>query len=175
MKIKNRMSFIKNCVVLISLLAATSGFSQGIKWMTWNEAVTANEKTPKKIFVDVYTDWCGWCKRMDQTTFMDSTLVAYMNEHFYAIKLNAEQKESIFWKDYEFKWVAGGRNGYNELAAIILEKQMSYPSFVMLDEEFIRIMISPGYKDPTNMLKELKFAQQEAYKSMSWDEYFSKS
>jgi thioredoxin-related protein len=170
------MSFRKYCVIVIGLLIATQATSQGIQWMTWNEAAEANAKQPKKIFVDVYTDWCGWCKRMDQTTFKDSSLVAYMNEHFYAIKLNAEQKESIVWKDFEFAWVAGGRNGYNELAAIILERQMSFPSFVMLDEEFVRIMISPGYKEASAMLKQLQFAKEEIYNTgMTWETYQSKS
>lgn len=169
------MSLAKYCFILLALFGATRGTSQEIKWMTWDEAVAANAKQPRKIFVDVYTDWCGWCKRMDATTFKDSTVVEFMNKNFYAIKLNAEQKESIFWKDFEFKWVAGGRNGYNELAAIILERQMSFPSFVMLDGEFTRILISPGFKEPPALLKQLKFAQEEAYKNGTWEAYQSKS
>jgi thioredoxin-related protein len=169
------MSALKYGMIVASLFISSLAAGQ-IKWMTWDEAVVANEKHPKKIFVDVYTDWCGWCKRMDQTTFQDSALVDYMNKHFYAIKFNAEQKETITWKGYEFKWIAGGRNGYNELAAIILERQMSYPSFVLLDEEFIRIMISPGYKDAPAMLKQLMFAAEEAYQNGgTWEAYQSKS
>lgn len=162
--------------MVFGLFLSTQANGQGIQWMSWNEAVEANAKQPKKIFVDVYTDWCGWCKRMDQTTFKDSSLIAYMNEHFYAIKLNAEQKESIFWQDFEFKWMAGGRNGYHELAAIILERQMSFPSFVMLDEEFVRVMISPGYKEASVMLKQLQFTKEEIYDSgETWESYQSKS
>ena len=170
------MSFSKYSILVFALLISTLATGQEIRWMTWDEAVAANVTSPKKIFVDVYTDLCGWCKRMDQTTFRDSTLVDYMNKHFYAIKFNAEQKETITWKGYEFKWIAGGRNGYNELAAIILERQMSYPSFVLLDEEFIRIMISPGYKDAPAMLKQLMFAAEEAYENGgTWEAYQSKS
>ena len=42
-----------------------------IEWLTWDQAVAKMEKEPRKIMVDVYTDWCGWCKRMDASTFQD--------------------------------------------------------------------------------------------------------
>lgn len=170
------MSFLKYSFIAFLLICALQVSAQEINWMSWEEAVAANEKEPRKIFVDVYTDWCGWCKRMDATTFKDSAVVDFMNEHFYAIKLNAEQQESIHWQGFEFKWIPGGRNGVNELASIILEKRMSYPSFVLLDQEFARIMISPGYKEAPVMLKQLQFAQEEAYKNGgTWEAYQAKS
>jgi|WetSurMetagenome_2_1015567.scaffolds.fasta_scaffold172068_2 thioredoxin-related protein len=169
------MSFLRYTLSTLLILFSLSLFSQGIKWMSWTEAVEANAKVPKKIFVDVYTDWCGWCKRMDQSTFTDTAVVATMNKYFYAVKLNAEQKESIFWRDMEFKWIEGGRNGFNSLALELLDRQMSFPSFVMLDKEFARISISPGYKEPPALLKELKYAYDELYRTMSWDDYRSKS
>jgi thioredoxin-related protein len=170
------MSVVKYTLTTLLFFVSLTMFGQEIKWMTWNEAVDANAKQPKKIFVDVYTDWCGWCKRMDQTTFKDSSVVAFMSEYFYAVKLNAEQKESIFLRDMEFKWVEGGRNGYNTLAAELLDRQMSYPTFVLLDSEFARIMISPGYKEPPMLLKQLMFAKEEAYRNGgTWEAYQSKS
>ena len=48
-----------------------------IEWLTWDEAITRMATEPKKIFVDVYTDWCGWCKRMDATTFSDKEIATY--------------------------------------------------------------------------------------------------
>ena len=169
------MALLRYSLSALLILFCLNLFSQGIKWMSWTEAVEANAKNPKKIFVDVYTDWCGWCKRMDQSTFKDSAVVATMNANFYAVKLNAEQKESIFWRDMEFKWIEGGRNGFNSLALELLDRQMSFPSFVMLDKEFARISISPGYKEPPALLKELKYAYEELYRTMSWEEYRSKS
>lgn len=170
------MASMKYSLLGFLLVLCMKGISQDkIHWMTWNEAVTANDQHPKKIFVDVYTDWCGWCKRMDQSTFTDSAVVSTMNKYFYAVKLNAEQKESIMWRDMEFKWIEGGRNGFNSLALEILDRQMSFPSFVMLDKEFARISISPGYKEAPAILKELRYAYEELYRTMTWDEYKSKS
>jgi thioredoxin-related protein len=169
------MALLRYTLSGLLILVTIGLYGQGIKWMSWNEAVEANAKTPKKIFVDVYTDWCGWCKRMDQSTFTDSVVVATMNANFYAVKLNAEQKESIFWRDMEFKWIEGGRSGFNSLALELLDRQMSFPSFVTLDKEFARISISPGYKEAPALLKELRYAYEELYRTLTWEEYKSKS
>jgi len=71
-----------------------------IKWYTLEEALEAQEKNDKKIFIDMYTDWCKWCKVMDQKTFTDQAVIQYMNENFYAVKFNAEQKEAINFLGY---------------------------------------------------------------------------
>src|SRR5690606_21671126 len=46
--------------------------------------------TPRKIYGDVYPVWCGCRKSMDATTFTDEAVIDYVNQHFYAVKLNAE-------------------------------------------------------------------------------------
>lgn len=140
-----------------------------IQWMSWEEAVKANQTVQKKFLVDVYTDWCGWCKVMDRKTFSDPVIASYVNEHFYAVKLDAEQKETIVWREKEFKWIDAGRNGIHALAYSLLDGQMSYPSFVFLTEDFKRIRISKGFKDADSFIVELKFAVEENYKKETND------
>lgn len=142
-----------------------------VDWITWEEAMEQTKTNPKKVFVDMYTSWCGWCKRMDATTFKDPKIVAYLNDNFYPVKFNAEQKKTIEFQGHQFKFVANGRRGYHELANAMLNGRMGYPSFVLLDEEMARIMISPGYKKPEQMMPELEFAKEEQYKVMSFDDY----
>lgn len=146
-----------------------------INWMSWNEAIEANKKTPKKIFVDVYTNWCGWCKKMDKSTFKDPKVVAALNQDFYAVKFNAEQKEVINFNGSDFKFVNQGRRGVHQLAYALLDGRLGYPAFVYLDESFSRIMLSPGFKQPDQIIKELNFASQEIYKETSWKEYSSRA
>lgn len=131
--------------------------------MTWDEAVQASGNQKKKIIIDVYTEWCGWCKVMDKQTFSDPDIAAYINEHFYAVKLDAEQKELIHWNDQEFKWIPNGRNGVHTLAYALCDGKMSYPSLVYLNENYDRIRISKGFKDVDTLLSELQFAAEEQY------------
>lgn len=169
------MSFFKYCLATGLLFITFQLSSQEVKWMTWEEAAAANDKQPKKIFVDVYTNWCGWCKKMDTSTFKELDVVKMLNESFYPVKLNAEQKESIHWKEHEYKWASYKRDGINELAYDLLDGQMSYPTYVILDQEYSRILASPGYKDGPTLIKELRFAAEEAYKTTTWPAYKVKS
>lgn len=135
------------------------------KWYTWEEAVELNKTHPKKIMVDVYTDWCGWCKRMDQGAFQNPEVQKYIRENFYPVKLNAEQREQILFGKDTFNFVETGKGrGVNSLAFALLDGKMSYPTIVYLDPNFRRIMVSPGYKESTDLLNELKFTQEEGWK-----------
>ena len=167
----NKLLIAITLISSLSLMSSTSPNGGEIKWLTWQEAVELNKTHPKKVFIDVYTDWCGWCKRMDKTTFQDPSVVSYMNDNFYAVKMDAEMKEMISFKNQEFKYVEAGKRGIHTLAYSLLEGKMSYPSFVTLDENFNRIAISPGFKKPDQLLKELKFAADELYRQQSWTEY----
>ena len=142
-----------------------------IKWYTWEEAVELNKKSPRKVFIDVYTDWCGWCKVMDRQTFTDPSVIKYMNEKFYAVKFNAEQREDVPFDNHVFKFIAQGNRGVHELAYSLLDGQMGYPAFVYLNEKFERITVSSGFKPAPDMLKELKFIGEEYFKTKSWEEY----
>ena len=142
-----------------------------IKWYTWEEAIKASEKSPKKIIVDVYTDWCGWCKRMDKTTFAEAKVAAYINEHFYPVKFDAEQKGDIKYKGHVLRYRSSGKRGVHDLAYSLLDGRLGYPSVVYLDEEQNRISISPGYKAANDMLKELKFIAGDHYKTTTFNDF----
>lgn len=129
-----------------------------INWMSWEEAMIAMEDSPKKIFIDVYTDWCGWCKRMDANTFTDEAVIDYMNENYYAVKFNAEGTEDLDYQGRTLSYRPGqnGRRGVHELAIVLLNGRLGYPSFVYLDEETESLKVSPGYKTPDVLLRELE-------------------
>lgn len=129
-----------------------------INWLSWEQAVKANARSAKPLVVDVYTDWCGWCKRMDATTFKDPRVAEYVNANFYAVKLDAEQKGDIVYDGTTFSFQQQGKRGVHTLAASLLDGRLSYPSIVYLNGEMERTMISPGFKDADALLAELKQA-----------------
>jgi thioredoxin-related protein len=125
---------------------------QGINWMTTDQVEEAMKTQKKKIFIDLYTDWCGWCKRMDATTFKDPAIVEYMNRNYYCIKFNAERRDTVRFNNFDFyDLTPDGKKGTNYLAYSLLEGRMSYPSFVILDENFSRLYVIAGYKQPEPM------------------------
>ena len=102
--------------------------------MTLSELEVAMTIEKKKVFIDLYTDWCGWCKRMDATTFTDLTVVDYISKNYYCVKFDAERRDTVTFNNYKFYDVSPtSKRGTNLFAYTLLEGKMSYPSFVMLD------------------------------------------
>jgi len=169
------MSRIVIRVISIALIflfvAMTPRNESAVKWMTFEEAVEKSKKEKRKIFIDVYTDWCGWCKVMDKNTFSEPKIARILNEKFYAVKFNAEQREDIEFSGTTFKFVESGRSGYHQLAAALMNNQMSYPTLVFLDEEFRMLQPLPGYQKPEEFHKIVQFIGEDFFRNVSWQDW----
>jgi len=118
-----------------------------IEWLTWEEALERNKTEKRKIIVDVYTQWCTWCKKMDERTYKRENITKQINEDFYAVKFDAEQKEDIIFNNKIYSYVKGfGKKGYHELAQEIMNGRMSYPTTVFIDEDLNVIQPIPGFQ-----------------------------
>lgn len=178
-----RLSTLIIAIILLNTLVIPAAFSQEkadpnneakptIKWYTFEEAVKKNKKKPRKIFVDVYTDWCGWCKKMDKETFMDPAVVDYINNNYYAVKFNAEQKEPVTFKKQEFVSTDPAKpKSPHQLALALLKQEMRYPSYVILDGDSEWLYKLKGYKTPEDLLPLLKYYGSDQYKVMTWSEF----
>jgi thioredoxin-related protein len=168
-------SIMKKFILSILFLFVFKSFTYAqskINWMSFEEAVEANEKAPRKILIDVYTDWCGWCKRMDATTFSDPQVVEYVNKHYYAVKLNAEKEKPIILKDSTYQVDPKlGRNGTHTLAVQLLNGKMSYPTIVYLDDRFNMLSPVPGFMSAKDIEKVLRFFGENIYLSQKWETY----
>lgn len=147
--------------------------TEKIEWLSFEEAVKRNETNPKKIIVDVYTSWCGWCKKMDANTFTNPTIVRYINKHYWAVKLNAERKDTIILGSQQFvNENLERKRGPHQLAVALLNGKMTYPSIVYLDEsvELMHPAIA-GYQDPKSLEEIIKYFGEGSYQTTPWDEY----
>ena len=143
-----------------------------IKWLDFEEAVAQNKKKPKKMFIDMYTDWCGWCKKMDAATFINPVIVDYMNQHYYAVKFNAERKDTVNFNGTKFVNAnPTGTNSSHDLAKELLSGRMSYPSFVFLDENLKKVTTVPGYRKAPEFEAILNYVASDAYKTQKWEEF----
>jgi len=165
-----------NKIVVIAILVTVFGLSSfaqetKVKWYSFDEAIKLNKKEKRKIFIDVYTDWCGWCKKMDATTFTNPEIAKILNEDYYAVKFDAEQKGEIVYQGKTFKYVANGQRGYHELAAALLNNKLSFPSVAYLNEDSKYLTTVPGYQTPERLEPILMFFAGDAFKTVSFDEF----
>ena len=137
------MAFV---VTAFSAIAPAPAAKAEIRWLTLEEAYALNQKQPRKIFVDVYTDWCGWCKRMDKDTFSNSEVAEYVGKNYYAVKLNAESDRSF-------------KLGQADTTERQVARQLGvsgYPTVVFIYEDFRTIEPVSGYQQPDQFMKTLQ-------------------
>ncbi len=145
------------------------GQSNEIHWMTFEEAEAKMKQQPKKVLIDVYTGWCGWCKVMDKKTYSNDSLVKYVNDNFYAVKFDAEQKAPVNFMGK--KWEYSSTNRVNELAVQLMQGRMSYPTTIFMDENFQNAQPVPGYLEVFQMESILKYIGSNNHKSKPWNEW----
>lgn len=170
------MKKIIGLVILLSVGFFTEGLAQEtkVKWHTFEEAVELNKKEQRKIFIDVYTDWCGWCKKMDATTFSNPNIAKILNEEYYAVKFDAETKDTISFAGKHFINEGTRSRSPHQLAVALLQGKMSYPSVAYLNEQNQLLTSVPGYYTPDKLEPILMFFAEDAYKSQSFEEYSKK-
>lgn len=140
-----------------------------IQWLSIEEVAARMKQEPRKVVIDVYTDWCGWCKKMDKSTFTDPEVAQLVNDHFYAVKLDAEGKEPITLNGKTFNFKPEYKA--HELAVALLQGQMSFPTTVYLDENMNMLAPVPGYLDAKNFSKILRYFGENHHQNMNFQEY----
>lgn len=149
-----------------------------INWLSLEEVEKRMEKEPRKVMIDVYTEWCGPCKIMNRTTFKDPKVVNYLNEHYYAVKFNAEGPDAVTFLGQTYTNEGydpnrRGRNSTHDLTRAIapVNGRIAYPTIVYLDEDFNLLTPVQGLQRPAQILPILSFFAEDAYKEQTWEEY----
>jgi thioredoxin-related protein len=143
-----------------------------VQWKNINEAEQLAIKSNKKIMVKVYTNWCGWCKEMDRSTFPDENLTKVLNDNYIATIFNAEQPEAVRWNGIENKFIATGNGrGYHELTKKWLGDKMTYPTIVILNEQGQMIQAIPGYRKPLELEQILAYFAINGHHKFPFNEF----
>jgi len=170
--------------IIIAFVAAAQVAPAQIKWMSIEEAMRKQDSMPKTVIIDMYTDWCGWCKKMDAQTFSDPSIASYINANFYPVKFNAETTDTIMFplkttdektgktttETKPFINLQTGNRSPHMLAQMLLSGRMSYPTIVFIDFEG---NISPvaGYMTPDDLEPMLIYFAERINKYSAWNEY----
>lgn len=150
----------KKLLILFFFLCTFSGWSQ-LKTYTFSEAEKLEQQQSKPIFVFVHTSWCKYCKMMENSTFKNPEVIQLLNDNFYFVSLDAENKTPISFKNQTFKFKPKGKNtGVHELAEALgtVDGSITYPTFSILDKNNSILLQISEFTDAKTMLTLLKEA-----------------
>lgn len=169
----------KNIFIALFLLSVTAIQAQKVKWITLNEALELQKTAPKKIIMDVYTNWCGPCKMLDKNTFGNKEIADYINKNYYAVKFNGEGTESITFKgrtfgnpNFDESRGTNRRNSGHEFANFM--RISAYPTIVFFDEKGDFITPLKGYFPVPQLEFYLKMFKKDEHKDLTTQEKFDK-
>lgn len=157
--------------IFILSFALNINAQEKVNWVSFEKAIELNKKNPKPFLVDIYTDWCGWCKKMDRDTYANPVIAKYINTNYHAIKMDGEGKDAITYKEYTFKFKDQGRTGYHELSALLMNGKLSYPTTVIMSKEEKLLDRIPGYLDAKKMEMVLAYFTRKDRKTKSWGKF----
>ena len=160
--------------LLVILLTCTSAinkpvYKEEINWLTLEEAQKRYENEPRPVIIDLYTNWCYWCKVMDKKTYSNKNVVAYINKNFYAVKVNAETKETIEWKNKNYFY--NPQNKMNDFALYVTNGQLGFPTTIIFSQLQMEPAAIPGFMTPKEIESILKYFGEGLYKTQNYMEF----
>ncbi len=123
-----------------------------LQWQSFNQAMKTVGASGKYVFIDVYTDWCGYCKQLDATTLKSYSVVAELSRNFISVKLNAESSEQVIWK--------GVKMTAQELSAQWGVE--GFPTLIFLNSKGDIVGSFASFAEPETMIKLLTYISSGA-------------
>ena len=138
-------------------------------WMRMTDLKGKLKSEAKPVMIDLYTNWCYWCKVMDKTTYTNSKVISYINSHFYPVKLNAEDQEVVQWNDKDYNFNDSFK--VNDFAMYVTSGQPAFPTTVIFTDAHSEPVAVQGFLTTKEMEPILKYFGEGAYKKQDFTEF----
>ena len=166
---KKAVAALIACWLIFCSAKVNPTIKEKINWLSIDEVNIQLKIKPKPVLIDLYTNWCYWCKVMDRKTYNNSKVISYINEHFYAVKLNAETRDTVIWN--KKKYFYNLQNKLNDFTLYVTEVQPGFPTTVIFPEEKQGPASIPGFMEPKEIEVILKYFGEEKYKTQNFKEF----
>jgi len=156
--------FILLAVFCCCAVSSAADKKSDLAWRSFDKGLAEAKKADKKVLVDVYTDWCGWCKKMDKVVYSDTQVTNYLLHQFVLVRLNAESQNQVHYK---------GKT-YTEAELAMGFRVTGYPTTLFFKPDGEHITTLPGYLGADDFMNVATFIGDDHYKTMKWEEYLQK-
>ncbi len=144
--------------------------AQRIQWYGIDQVEQVAQKTPKKILIEVFTNWSDGFRQLERCALNQTQIINYLNEKFLMIKFDAETRSDINFRNKTYHFVSQSGVGFNELASNLLQGQMVYPTLVFLDEN-MNLIQTIQYRSPEQFEMIITYFGDNNHKKIPWNKY----
>lgn len=161
---------MKKTLLLLAATMLLASAGAQVNWHTIDDAAQAKIGT-RIYFIDFYTNWCGWCKKMDRDTFSDPTVSKILNKYFYPVKFDAEGSKRVIWKGRVYPSASAARNGLHSFTTAILGRNIGFPTYAFLRADGSMLKSVPGYYKPEEFVVILWYIASGDCDKYSFEQY----